>query len=299
MSTDEIVTMELESATTTTTTTTTTTFDEPTHVIPPDLGHISGSDDEDYQPKSSKSSTPDSKRSITTTAAVVVVKKHQMKTKNSLVSYHDSENEEEEEENENDDDDIEPQSENQIGVSELSSVTPLKQQDASPSSMTTTLSQDVPQNQIILFPEDADIKIPQESTKSCSHKLEQKFAEYYNKLKKTGVGHVQNAKIQELKDFRNPSMYEKMISHLDIDEIGTNFPPELYDPHWWGKESYYEELGKAQKLEMDRREKERRDRTKIQYVTAIKKVDSIGPDNSRSLSQTAEPGEKRKTRFDM
>ncbi|CAF0819000.1 unnamed protein product [Adineta steineri] len=38
------------------------------------------------------------------------------------------------------------------------------------------------------------------------------------------------------------SMYEKIISHLNIDEIGTDFPQELYDPRWWSIESYYEEL---------------------------------------------------------
>ena len=37
---------------------------------------------------------------------------------------------------------------------------------------------------------------------------------------------------------------------------GTNFPPELYDGHLFGKESYYDELAKAQKEEMDRREKQ-------------------------------------------
>ena len=36
---------------------------------------------------------------------------------------------------------------------------------------------------------------------------------------------------------------------------GTNFPPNLYDGHLFGKESFYEELGKAQKSEMDKREK--------------------------------------------
>ena len=35
---------------------------------------------------------------------------------------------------------------------------------------------------------------------------------------------------------------------------GTNFPPELYDGHLFGRESFYEELGKAQKEDMDRRE---------------------------------------------
>ena len=33
---------------------------------------------------------------------------------------------------------------------------------------------------------------------------------------------------------------------------GTNFPAELYDGHLFGKESYYEELARAQKEEMDR-----------------------------------------------
>jgi len=57
------------------------------------------------------------------------------------------------------------------------------------------------------------------------------------------------------KAFRNPSIYEKLILHCSIDELGTNFPPELYDGHLFGKESYYEELAKVQKVEMDRREK--------------------------------------------
>ena len=37
----------------------------------------------------------------------------------------------------------------------------------------------------------------------------------------------------------------------------------MYDPSIWGPESYYIELGKAQKEEMDRREKERKDKTKV------------------------------------
>ena len=37
--------------------------------------------------------------------------------------------------------------------------------------------------------------------------------------------------------------------------LGTNFPPELYDGHLFGKESYYEELSKSQRAEMDKREK--------------------------------------------
>ena len=38
---------------------------------------------------------------------------------------------------------------------------------------------------------------------------------------------------------------------------------ELYNPTIWGKESFYDELAKAQKVDMDRREKERKERTKV------------------------------------
>ena len=39
------------------------------------------------------------------------------------------------------------------------------------------------------------------------------------------------------------SIYEKLIEFCGIDEKGTNYPPELYDPSIWGKESFYDALG--------------------------------------------------------
>ena len=48
-----------------------------------------------------------------------------------------------------------------------------------------------------------------------------------------------------------------LIPELSLFPVGTNFPPELYDGHLFGKESYYTELAKVQMVEMDRREKVR------------------------------------------
>ncbi|CAF0976724.1 unnamed protein product [Rotaria sordida] len=286
-------------------------------------GDISDSDDDDInEPIPSKSSTPDS-----TTLPTTITKKplttHKppfTKNKSSLVSYeadsgdeeHTDEDEEEDNNEEQDGEDDHSNSnsavilhapeendllqietttviEQTIVTSDLLNVTPLKPEETSPSHRT-----DLTPNYPLIFPEDADIRIPPEPAKSCSTKLQEKFEEYYKRFKKTGVD--QNVRIQELKDFRNPCMYEKMISHLGIDEIGTNFPQELYDPHWWGKESYYEELSKAQKLEMDRREKERRERTKISFTPGVKKVDQLGVGSSMNPDMG---GEKRKTRFDQ
>jgi len=100
---------------------------------------------------------------------------------------------------------------------------------------------------------DGGIKLPPEPRGECSRELQDKFENLCRK--KVDYGYDYNKIIQQKKAFRNPSIYEKLILFCDIDEFGTNFPPELYDGHLFGKESYYEELAKSQKEEMDKREK--------------------------------------------
>merc|ERR1719158_731860 len=97
------------------------------------------------------------------------------------------------------------------------------------------------------------VKLPPEPEGFCSRKLQDKINAAMEKKMKEGYNY--NRVIQSKKAFRNPSIYEKLIIHCNIDELGTNFPPHLYDGHLFGKESYYEELGKVQKTEMDKREK--------------------------------------------
>ena len=38
---------------------------------------------------------------------------------------------------------------------------------------------------------------------------------------------------------------------------------DVYNPHMWGKKSFYDELDKAQKKDMERREKERKTKVGI------------------------------------
>lgn len=40
------------------------------------------------------------------------------------------------------------------------------------------------------------------------------------------------------------SIYEKLIQFCGIDELGTNYPKDMFDPHGWSEDSYYEALGK-------------------------------------------------------
>lgn len=97
------------------------------------------------------------------------------------------------------------------------------------------------------------VSLPPEPAGHCSKQLQEKIDKMWKRKNEERIDF--NYMIQNKKAFRNPSIYEKLILHLNIDELGTNFPPEMYDGHLFGKESYYDELNKQQKLDMDKREK--------------------------------------------
>ncbi|TFK04661.1 separin [Platysternon megacephalum] len=106
-----------------------------------------------------------------------------------------------------------------------------------------------------------EIKIPPEPPGRCSNHLQDKIQKLYDRKMKEGMD--MNYIIQRKKEFRNPSIYEKLIQFCAIDELGTNYPKDMFDPHGWSEDSYYEALAKAQKIEMDKLEKAKKERTKV------------------------------------
>lgn len=76
--------------------------------------------------------------------------------------------------------------------------------------------------------------LPTEAKGKCPQDLQEKISNMYDKMRTHNMD--MNKLIQERKEFRNPSIYEKLIQFCEIDELGTNYPPELYDPlQWTGK----------------------------------------------------------------
>ncbi|KAG9350377.1 hypothetical protein JZ751_026732 [Albula glossodonta] len=114
-----------------------------------------------------------------------------------------------------------------------------------------------------------EIRIPPEPPGRCSNHLQEKIQKLYER--KLHGDFDTNSHIQKKKEFRNPSIYEKLIQFCGIDELGTNYPKDMFDPHGWSEDSYYEALAKAQKVEMDKLEKAKKERTKIEFVTGTKK----------------------------
>ncbi|XP_077183927.1 SAP30-binding protein isoform X2 [Paroedura picta] len=142
-----------------------------------------------------------------------------------------------------------------------------------------------------------EIKIPPEPPGRCSNHLQDKIQKLYERKIKEGMD--MNYIIQRKKEFRNPSIYEKLIQFCAIDELGTNYPKDMFDPHGWSEDSYYEALAKAQKIEMDKLEKAKKERTKIEFVTGTKKGTTNVPSTTTTTTSTAGgDAQKRKSKWD-
>ena len=112
------------------------------------------------------------------------------------------------------------------------------------------------------------VRLPPEPEGRCSKSLQEKIAKMIEK-KKNGMN--VNNYVQTKKEFRNPSIYEKLVSFIGIDEHGSNFPKHLYDPNIWEAESFYDALAKAQKEHHDKKEKEKLKRTHVEFISGTKK----------------------------
>lgn len=106
--------------------------------------------------------------------------------------------------------------------------------------------------------------LPPETKTKPDPKLQETISNIYQKIKNSDFD--LNQYIQEKKEFRNPSIYDKLIQFFDLNELGSNFPPEIFDVSIYGPESYYEELAKAQKLEMEKLEKQKKENVKAEVI---------------------------------
>lgn len=131
--------------------------------------------------------------------------------------------------------------------------------------------------------EEDGLLLPPEPPGHCSSELQEKIMKLYEKMQSSDID--MNAVIQQRKDFRNPSIYEKLIQFCGINELGTNYPPAVYDSSKWGKESYYEELSKVQKSEMEKREKDRK--SKVEVMSGTKRQEE---DAKKRKSKWDQPG---------
>lgn len=133
-------------------------------------------------------------------------------------------------------------------------------------------------------PRQAARLMPSPPRGKCSNSLQRKIEQLLDKKHRNGLD--LNHSVQSRKDFRNPSIYDKLVSYLDLDELGSNFTS--FNPAGWGPESYYEKLATLQKEHYEKKQKESANRTQVEFVKGTKR-----PPTSSSASSADEPRKKR------
>ncbi|XP_057337349.1 SAP30-binding protein-like [Microplitis mediator] len=114
-----------------------------------------------------------------------------------------------------------------------------------------------------------DVIIPPAPSGQYPPNLQEKFNHYFKLAESSNLD--MNEEIQKRKSFRNPSLYNKLIQHCSIDELGTNYSPSLYDPLKWGKESYYDQLDIAQQDFMTQIEKSKTKKANVEIISGAAK----------------------------
>lgn len=118
-----------------------------------------------------------------------------------------------------------------------------------------------------LFLSSRDVLLPPEPVAKCSKSLQSKIVNLLQRKADSGIDLTSS--LQQRKDLRNPSIYEKLVHFCNLDEFGTNYPEQLYAPKAWGEESFYDNLFREQKKEYIKKAKH--DRTTVEFVTGTKR----------------------------
>ncbi|KAI9105437.1 HCNGP-like protein-domain-containing protein, partial [Phlyctochytrium arcticum] len=85
--------------------------------------------------------------------------------------------------------------------------------------------------------------IPPESAGAADEATQEKIARWLQ-LKESGM-HF-NARLEKTHAFRNPAIMNKLISYLGLDEIGSNYPSHIYDPHGFPAEAFSDAIVRKQ-----------------------------------------------------
>lgn len=134
---------------------------------------------------------------------------------------------------------------------------------------------------------ETELELPPSPKERCDPKLVDRFTEHMRQKRRFKRDF--NLDIQRRKDFRNPSIYEKLIEHFQLDELGSNFKPALFDPHGFKPSDYCDELMKSQRVLMDKIEKTDTT-TRSTALTAKDAISTVGLiDNKPRRSKWDQP----------
>ncbi|CAL4973947.1 unnamed protein product [Urochloa decumbens] len=105
--------------------------------------------------------------------------------------------------------------------------------------------------------------LPPLVTAKCSAALQQKINRF---LAYKRAGKSFNAEVRNRKDYRNPDFLQHAVRYQEIDQIGTCFSKDVFDPYGYDKADYYDEIEADMKRELERKEQERKKSPKVEFI---------------------------------
>eukprot|EP00252_Welwitschia_mirabilis_P024800 TRINITY_DN748_c0_g1_i1.p1 TRINITY_DN748_c0_g1~~TRINITY_DN748_c0_g1_i1.p1 ORF type:complete len:424 (+),score=134.28 TRINITY_DN748_c0_g1_i1:305-1576(+) len=105
--------------------------------------------------------------------------------------------------------------------------------------------------------------LPPPPTTKCSEDLQNKFNKY---LSLKNAGRSFNDELRNSKGYRNPDFLLRAVKYQEIDQIGSCFRKEIFDPHGYDMSDYYDALASELKREFERREQEKKKSQKVDFV---------------------------------
>ncbi|XP_051226137.1 uncharacterized protein [Lolium perenne] len=107
--------------------------------------------------------------------------------------------------------------------------------------------------------------LPPAVTTKCSAALQQKINKF---LAYKRAGKSFNAEVRNRKDYRNPDFLQHAVRYQEIDQIGTCFSKDVFNPYGYDKSDYYDEIEADMKRELERKDQEKKRNPKVDFVSS-------------------------------
>lgn len=107
--------------------------------------------------------------------------------------------------------------------------------------------------------------LPPSVPTKCSAALQQKINKF---LAYQRAGKSFNAEVRNRKDYRNPDFLQHAVRYQEIDQIGTCFSKDVFNPYGYAKSDYYDEIEADMKRELERKEQEKKRNPKVDFISS-------------------------------
>ncbi|KAL6574099.1 hypothetical protein OROHE_001641 [Orobanche hederae] len=106
--------------------------------------------------------------------------------------------------------------------------------------------------------------LPPPPKAKCSEELQERIKKFID-LKTTGRSF--NSDLRNRKEYRNPDFLLHAVTYQKIDQLGTCFAKDVFDPHGYDKSDFYDEIEADMRREMERRVQERQKNQKVDFTS--------------------------------